>query len=251
MLIGLSLLMIGIFSILIFAIQNNMRLFFASSNRTKAFYDAEVAIEKMAVKLRDAYDLARPVAKNLTVSSNPAAVVRVIADPSNLKINDLFYLPGQQFCVDRSDGFGNDQNKLCLNYNATDISPIFVNPSSGVNNWDQTKEAFQFAILKLIRDLTSIPEAEAQEMTVYRPTIPNTAPKVLLNLGPTMVSNTGDLVDYYDNYTCTSDAGPMISHCVRFRFCLRIDAAARPCSPEEFVYQTIAFRPSPVSDVEN
>jgi hypothetical protein len=244
MLIGLALGIIAIFSILIFAIQSNMNLFFTNSNRSKAFYDAEIAIEKMALKLRDSYDMARPVAPKLTVGGP----FYVISNPTDLKFNKKFYLPQNIFCVDRSDGFGGDTlslfKQICLDY-TKDLEYTEIHPNPPTGNWSEIKEAFQYAVYKLINDLAGPTIAYAQEMSVYRPDMPPLPPKITLDLAAALTA--GDLITYYDNFNCTPNAGTSISDCMRFRFCTKLS----PCAADEYIYQTIIFRHGPVSDIEN
>ncbi len=260
MLIGVAMAVVAIFSILIFAIQNNMNLFFANSNRNKAYYDAEMVIEKTAVKLRSAYDLARQIPSQYQTSPNSGYLIdtnflRFAATPGGLK---KFYLQStnDKFCVDRSDGFGKNSMgiggvSICLNTaNGSpdfEIQEIHSTPPTSYN-WKLWKDAFEYSVYKLILDISGPSIAYAQDLKVYRPALP-VAGGPQINLSLAQIWSGPDLKNYYSDFNCTPQASLMVSDCLKFRFCTKLNSAC--VKPEDFVYQKIVFRHGPISDVEN
>ena len=259
MLIGVALAVVAIFSILIFAIQSNMNLFFANSNRSKAYYDAEIVIEKTATKMRDAYDLAR----RIPATFNPPNSGYLIppANLGNLRFagTKKFYLelPGNKFCVDRSDGFGKSplgagNSSICMNTadDSLDFQIDVIHSSAPVTSfqWELWRDALEFSVYKLVLDIFGPSVAYAQNPKVYRPVLPLAGgPQINLSLG--QIWSGLDLKNSYGDFNCTPLASPMVSDCLLFRFCTKLNNTC--ANKEDFVYQRIVFRHGPVSDVEN
>ncbi len=123
--IGFAVAIVVIGAVGMYALSSEMKQLYQNQIKFKAFYDAEMAIDLLGQQLRQAYDLAAPIAEsngatlmttNLIQSPATVTYLQVVSGATtatSVTVPVNFYLPnGGKLCTHRSDGLDSISNTL-------------------------------------------------------------------------------------------------------------------------------------------
>jgi len=232
--VGLAFVVLAVVFILINAIQINMSIFFSTFNRNKAFFDAEIVIDKFGTEIKNAYELARPIGPR-----NTGSVTYPIpgTNPAGFSVGGLLLFLNPTYCIERADT--RFAGPICINVG----DPALVTRKILVH-WRHQFEGFKYALLKTLVDVFGDNRAHAQFSESFRPNLVLPPPIVTgFNLADL------DFASRYENYNCAAKIpGSLASVCFTFRFCTRFTGV---CAPNELVSQTVVLSDVPETDVKD
>ena len=232
--VGLAFVVLAVVFILINAIHINMSIFFSTFNRNKAFFDAEIVIDKFGTEIKNAYELARPIGPRNTGSfTYPIPGT----NPAGFLVGDRLLFLNPIYCIERADT--RFAGAICIDV----ANPALVTRKI-LSHWRHQLESFKYALLKTVVEVFGGNQAHAQFSESFRPTLVLPPPIVTgFNLADP------DFTSRYENYNCAAKLpGPLESVCFTFRFCTRFTGV---CAPNELVFQTVVLSDVPRTDVKD
>lgn len=225
-----------IVGIMIVGITHKMGDLTKSYDKSKAFFDSEVAIEKFSVALKNAYDRANYLADQQPETAGSATLNDYGCPGKLVTIGNAVRLcwdfnGGGNLCVKRSREAGGppdiclDQQNLQVRYVKSDEWEVVMTPQerSPAEKWELFKEA-AFAYMK---DL-GIAKAEAN-LDAFKPGLPAVSSTNSIVLDTTARSKP-------EAPDCTVSATNPFQ-CLKVSFCVKIGA----CGADDLIRQTYLF----------
>ncbi len=257
-LIGAAILAGILTTLLIFATQHRLTSTLETRSRSKAMLDAHLAIDRFAMELKRAYELATPVVESngaLPISSLPTTSWPF--KPYGPVVDTIqFYIPSSSFpnnenqiCAHRSDGrdsaITGGTPKICINVPADfgaqiDKDGLTLYPKYPGEPPSASKKFF--ALMRFLKKLGP-QQASADLMDVYAPDIAAGAPPSIPLVSVNADGNPNFKAQYADfNYSVQPD-----KFFITVKFCVKY---ANNCTPEEKISQTYVFLKPPQSSLD-